>query len=183
MKSRYALSGFLTFLAHCTKGDVPMNRAYLGPFLVFVGCVGTLLSVSLPSVAASFSGRVVDESGKPVSRIGIALMPQLSETDETGAFSITNIVSPSVNRLILLPERGLEYEVRTVEIEGVTFYPELNLNRHRYDSGFRIAIKPGADVKDVEITVRLRMRIRGRVLSADRTPLRDAKVQLPGAFE
>ena len=76
---------------------------------------------------------------------------------------------------MLLPGRAAEYEVRTIQTEGVTFYPERY--RHWYNSGFRIAIQPGADVRDVEITVRHRMRIRGSVLSADGTPLRDAQVQ------
>ena len=152
-----------------------MKRAYLIPLLVFVGSVILSLLTSLPSVAASFSGRVVDEAGVPVSSITVALLPQRAETDETGAFSMTGISTSSVSRLMLLPVHRTEYEIRAVEIEGVTFYPELD--HYWHDSGFRIAIEPGADVKDVEITVRLRMRIRGRVLSADGTPLRDAQVQ------
>lgn len=152
-----------------------MHRPYFALILVFVGSITLLLSVSLPSVAASFSGRVVNEAGVPVSSITVALLPQRAETDETGAFSMTGISTSSVSRLMLLPVHRAEYEIRAVEIEGVTFYPELD--HYWYDSGFRIAIEPGADVKDVEITVRLRMRIRGRVLSADGTPLRDAQVQ------
>ena len=147
-----------------------MHRSYFALILVFVGGVALLLVTSLPSVAASFSGRVVDEAGVPVSGITVALLPQLSETDETGAFSMTGISAASVSRLMLLPAQRAEYEIRAVEIEGVTFYPKLESVPPWSDSGFRIAIEPGADVKDVEITVRLRMRIRGRVLSADGTP-------------
>ena len=154
-----------------------MYRSYFALILVFVGSITLLLSASLPSVAASFSGRVVDEAGVPVSGITVALLPQRSETDATGAFSMIGISASSVSRLmLLLPGHRAEYEIRAVEIDGVTFYPDALLHRW-HDSGFRIAIEPGADVKDVEITVRLRMRIRGRVLSADSTPLRDAEVQ------
>ena len=153
-----------------------MKRAYLIPLLVFVGSVILSLLTSLPSVAASFSGRVVDEAGVPVSGITVALLPQRAETDATGAFSMTGISASSVSRLMLLPGYRAEYEIRAVEIDGVTFYPDALLHRW-HDSGFRIAIEPAADVKDVEITVRLRMRIRGRVLSADGTPLGNAKVQ------
>ena len=99
-----------------------MNRSYFALILVFVGCVALLLSVSLPSVAASFSGSVVDEAGKPVLGIIVSLPPQLNETDETGAFSITDIASSSVRTLMLLPVHRAEYEIRAVEIEGVTFY-------------------------------------------------------------
>ena len=153
-----------------------MKRAYLIPLLVFVGSVILSLLTSLPSVAASFSGRVVNEAGVPVSSITVALLPQRAETDETGAFSMTGFSASSVSRLMLLPVHRTEYEIRTVEIDGITFYLDALLHRW-HDSGFRIAIEPGADIKDVEITVRLRMRIRGRVLSADGTPLRDAQVQ------
>ena len=152
-----------------------MYRSYFALILVFVGSVALSLSTSLPSVAASFSGRVVDESGVPVSGITVALLPQQTETDETGTFSMTDVASSSVRNLMLLPVHRAEYEIRAVEIEGVTFYCEQY--HHWSNNGFPIAIEPEADVKDVEITVRLRMRIRGRVFSADGTPLRDAKVQ------
>ena len=152
-----------------------MKRAYRIPLLIFVGSVILSLLTSLPSVAASFSGRVVDEAGIPVSGVTVALPPQSAETDETGAFSMTDVAPSSVRSLMLLPVHRAEYEIRAVEIEGVTFYHELY--HPWYDNRFPIAIEPGAAVKDVEITVRLRMRIRGRVLSADGTPLRNAEVQ------
>ena len=152
-----------------------MHRSYFALILVFVGSVAFFLMTSLPSVAVSFSGRVVDESGVPISGVTVALLPQKTETDEIGAFSMTDVAPSSVRNLMLLPVLQVDYEIRTVEIEGVTFYCEQS--DHWYDNRFPIAIEPGADVKDVEITVRLRMRIRGRVLSADGTPLRDAKVQ------
>ena len=172
-----------------------MKRSYFTPLLVGVGSVGLLLAISLPSVAASFSGKVVDETGNPVPGVIIALssfagdmppnrhqMPEPmfspahpSETDETGAFSITNIISPSVHTLMLLPEHETEYEFRGIEIEGAAFHLTPWMHRWQW-GGFPFAIEPGADVKKVVITVRLRMRIRGRVLSADGTPLRNAEV-------
>ena len=109
-----------------------------------------------------------------VSGVTVALPPQSAETDETGAFSMTDVAPSSVRTLMLLPVLQVDYEIRAVEIEGVTFYHE---PYHPWYDRFRIAIEPGAAVKDVEITVRPRMRIRGRVLSADGTPLRDAEVQ------
>ena len=174
-----------------------MKRSYLTAFVVFVGSVAFLLATSLPSVAASFSGRVVDEEGQPVEGLiialpsfpgnivpsqhqrmqGMGMFPpaQPSETDAIGAFSITDIVSPSVSRLTLFPERNSDYEIRSVEIEGIAFY----FDRHQqHFGGLNFAIAPETDIKDVEITVRLRMSIRGRVLSADGTPLRNARVNL-----
>ena len=182
-----------------------MKRSYVAPALVFVACIALWLATSLPSIAASFSGRVVDEDGQPVAGLIIALpsfpgntppdrhqrmrmqfeMPEgfegvfppaaPSETDATGAFSIRNIATPSVSRLTLFPERNSDYELSSVEIEGVPFY----LDKHQFHfGGLNFAIEPEADIENVEITVRLRMRIRGRVLSADGTPLRNARVNL-----
>ena len=172
-----------------------MKRSYFTAFVVFAGSVAFLLATSLPSVAASFSGRVVDEAGQPVEGLIIALPSfpgdtpphrhqrfpgmfppaQPSETDATGAFSIADIVSPSVSRLTLFPERNSDYEVRSVEIEGFPVYLD---KRQQHFGGLNFAIEADADIKDVEITVRLRMRIRGRVLSADDTPLGNARVNL-----
>lgn len=172
-----------------------MKRPYTTHFLIFLGSVVLLLATSLPSVAASFSGRVIDEEGQPVEGLIIALPSfpgntpphrhqrfqgafppaQPSETDATGAFSIINITTPSVSRLTLFPERNSDYEVRSVEIEGFPVYLD---KRQQHFGGVNFAIEADADIKNVEITVRLRMRIRGRVLSADGTPLRNARVQL-----
>lgn len=167
-----------------------MNRSYF-PFLaIFVGSIIVFLfAASIQSVAATFSGRVVDEAGKPVSGIKLALpefrvttpqdrdepvfiLSQQDETNEAGEFLISDINSPSV-QLMLLPVGAAAYEVRTVEIEGVSFH--VNEYQSRF-GGLTFAIAPGADVKDVKVTVRTRMRIRGRVLTADGTPLRNVRV-------
>ena len=172
-----------------------MKRSYPTRLVVFVGSVALLLATSLPSIAASFSGRVVDEEGQPVKGLIIALpsfpgdsppswnemhnpmFPPAppSETNEIGEFSIINIPSPSVSRLTLLPERNSDYEILFIEIEGVPIY--LDQRQHHF-GGLHFAIEPEADIENVEITVQLRMRIRGRVLSADGTPLRNARVHL-----
>ena len=180
-----------------------MKRSYVTSVIVFVASVALLFVTSLPSIAASFSGRVVDEDGQPVEGLIIAL-PSVpgntpvdphhrvqvelpgwfegmfppappSKTDATGAFSIRNIATPSVSRLTLFPEHNSDYELRSVEIEGISVY--LDQHQHHF-GGFNFAIEPDADIENVEITVRLRMRIRGRVLAADGTPLRNARVNL-----
>ena len=172
-----------------------MKHPYATHFLVFVGSVVLLLATALPSVAASFSGRVIDEKGQPVEGLIIALPSfpgntpphrhqrfpgmfppaQPSETDATGAFSIADLTSPAVSRLTLFPERNSDYEIRSIEIEGVPFYLD---KRQQHFGGLNFAIEADADIKNVEVTVSLRMRIRGRVLSADGTPLGNARVNL-----
>ena len=165
-----------------------MNRSYVLSRTVIAGIM-LLFSLSLQSAATTFSGRVVDEAGKPVSGVELALpgfrvttpqdqdepvfLPsQQAEANEDGEFLINNIVSPSV-QLVLLPFRAAAYEIRAAKIEGISIY--IDENRGRY-GGLTFAITPGADVKDVEIIVRPRMRIRGRVLSTDGTPLRNERV-------
>ena len=168
-----------------------MNRSYHLHFIIFIGSIAMLLSVCSQSFAASFSGRVVDEEGNPVAGVTIGLpsvstttpqnrrepvlVPsQQDETNETGEFSIRNITSPIV-QLALLPLRASAYEIRKAEIEWVPFYIDENRG---FFSGLTFSIPPGADIKDVEITIRSRMRIRGRVLAADGTALSNAQVNL-----
>ena len=166
-----------------------MNRSYVPSLVVCVSSIILLFSLSLQSAATTFSGRVVDEAGKPVSGVEVALpgfrvttpqdqdepvflLSQQAETNEIGEFLISDVTSPSV-QLVLLPFRAAAYEIRAVTIEGISFY--IDEDRGRY-GGLTFAIAPGADVEDVEIIVRPRMRIRGRVLSADGTPLRNERV-------
>ena len=172
-----------------------MKRSYPTFLGVCVASVALLVSTALSSIAASFSGRVIDEAGQPVPNVIVGFssfageMPanrhhrpepmfpptQPSETDETGAFSIIDIASPAVHTLMLMPEHEAEYEFQSIKIDGATFH--LDPQMHRWQrGGFPFTIEQGADVKDIEITVRLRMRIRGRVLSADGTPLSNARV-------
>lgn len=165
-----------------------MNRSYVLS-LTFIANIALLFSLSSQGAATTFSGRVVDEAGKPVSGIEIALpafrvttpqdqdepvflLSQQAETNEVGEFLISGIAAHSV-QLVLLPFRAAAYEIRAATIEGVSFY--IDEDRGRY-GGLTFAVAPGADVEDVEIIVRPRMRIRGRVLSADGIPLRNERV-------
>lgn len=157
--------------------------------LIFIANIALLFSLSPQSAATTFSGRVVDEAGKPVPDVEVALpgfrvttpqdqdepvflASQEAETNEVGEFLINDITSPTV-QLVLLPVRAAAYEIRAATIEGVSFY--IDEDRGRY-GGLTFAIAPGADVEGVEIIVRPRMRIRGRVLSADGTPLRNERI-------
>ena len=163
-----------------------MNRSY--PIILI--SITLLLFTAFEGRAATFSGRVVDESGAPVSgvKLGIPkvmavptlqepflptpLPSQETETDENGEFIIRDVAAPAV-QLMLLPMHEAPHEIRKVKIDGLTFYLMVP---NRIMQGFDFVIPPGTDVTDVEITVRERMRIRGRVLAADGTPLRNAEI-------
>ena len=65
-----------------------------------------------------------------------------------------------------------DVEVLSVRIQGMTLYP-----RNDYDE-IAFGLKPGAHLKDVEVTLQPRMRVRGRVFFKDGTPLANTRVRL-----
>ncbi len=65
-----------------------------------------------------------------------------------------------------------DVEILSLRIRGITLYP-----RHDYDE-IAFGLKPGALIKNVEVTVQPRMRIRGRILFKDGTPLVNTRISL-----
>ena len=65
-----------------------------------------------------------------------------------------------------------DFEVLSIDIRGITFYPRNDFSR----IGF--SVEPGSHIKNVQVIVQPRMRIRGRVLFKDGTPLRNARLRL-----
>lgn len=65
-----------------------------------------------------------------------------------------------------------DFEVLSLDIRGITVYPRDDF------SLIAFSIEPGSELKNVQVTVQPRMRIRGRVLFEDGTPLRDARLRL-----
>ena len=169
---------------------------------MFVGIIAFTLLFPWDNIAqegkSTLSGRVIDTDGNPVARLGLAVKPveismgqeigplapleswQRAITDEAGRFSISNI-DPVSSRLVMFPEHGPLYEIVSVQIGDLTFrYYEVN------GSGFpnwlgqlTFALEPGTSLEDVVVKVAPPgMRIRGRVLLKDRTPLANAKIDL-----
>lgn len=148
--------------------------------------------------AATFSGKVVDVEGNPVPDVQVSIdsykgkfipdrhrfnmnervfpPPQPAESDANGEFTIDNITSPTVNTLKLFGGFQSDYELISIELQGISFYlPHLGRIIHE---GFPFGIEEESDIKDVKITVRLRMKISGQVLDADGVPLSNAHVNL-----
>ena len=118
-----------------------------------------------------------------------AALPK-SQTDEAGRFSITGIKRGPIQFLIQpakprydvksLPDLDLDAdfgpdaEVLSIEIGAVTFYP------YHQESppwgGITLSIEPDAHLKNVKVTVKPRMRIRGQIAFADGTPLVNALI-------
>ncbi len=65
-----------------------------------------------------------------------------------------------------------DLELLSLRIQGITFYP-----RNDY-SPITFGIQPGTHINNVVVTVQQRMRIRGRILFKDGTPLPNARVSL-----
>ena len=145
---------------------------------------------------ASFSGRVVDEDGNPVAGLTLVIQPREinnetgvrgygptleSETDNVGRFSITDI-RPGEFQFMLARDyqNGLlfetEYQLLSVKIGAFAYHPS-----DQFPPAFTkdtLSITPGVEIKDVEVTVRLRMRIRAKIVLADGTPLANKEVRI-----
>ena len=65
-----------------------------------------------------------------------------------------------------------DVEILFIRVQGFTLYP-----RTDYDQ-IAFGVKPGVLMKNVEVTVQPRMRVRGRVLFKDGTPLTNTRVYL-----
>ncbi|MYC76674.1 hypothetical protein F4X10_12995 [Candidatus Poribacteria bacterium] len=125
------------------------------------------------------------------------------ETDAAGAFTI-NDIQPGLVQLIALPaplldafemldpERfpaegaippelmsrgGLkpDQQILSIQVGTVTFF---NIGDHHFSEGLTFALEPGVIIEDVAVTVKPRLRIRGRVVYADGTPLANAEADL-----
>ncbi len=165
-----------------------MNRSYFKFNLIsltaIVGLLFGALSYGVAQEATSIlSGHVVDTKGNPVAGFVLAIepfegingteqrehIPSLeSQTDDVGRFSISNIVPTSVQ----LVTQTSGYVIQFIKIGTVAVY------QHEPSpfGGIAFTIKPGAHIKNVEVVVKSRMRMRGRIVSADGTPLTNARV-------
>ena len=145
---------------------------------------------------SSFSGSVVDEGGNPITGLALVIQPFTvedntgawtyhstleTETDDAGRFSITDI-RPGEFQFRLAPEypNGLfpetEYQLLSVRIGAFAHHPkDLMPSPFTQDT---FSITPGVRIENVEITVRLRMRIRAKLVFADGTPLANKEISI-----
>jgi len=166
-----------------------------------VSIVALTLLFSSDSIAqtdkSSLSGRVVDRKGKPVAGLELAIKPVEIRgpidivprtpfaswlrvvTDKEGCFSFANI-TPVSSQFVMFSESGSDFEIISVEIGDLTFYATGFLRNFPIWFGKpTFTIAPGAHLKDVVVNVKPpRMRIRGRVLLKDGTPLANTEIGL-----
>ena len=66
-------------------------------------------------------------------------------------------------------------DVLSIDIGAMTFYPPYE--KHPPFGGITFGIEPSTHLENVEVTVKPRMRIRGRIVFADGTPLASAEIR------
>lgn len=173
---------------------------YLGFTICRVSIVSlvVLLTAAPYCSAAIFSGKVVDVEGNPVPDVMVTIdsyegkfipdrfrldmhervfpPPEPTKSNANGEFAIDNIVSPTVNALKLFGGFQSDYELISIEMQGISLY----IPRHGriMHEGFPFGLEEENDIKDVKITVRLRMKVSGQVLDADGAPLSNARVNM-----
>ena len=138
------------------------------------------------------SGHILDEAGKPVSGIKIAVTPVVdgngawfpireqnaigdtspfqAESDAEGHFSITSLIDGPV-LLSLFPFHRSDVRILKVQIGGSFFYPS-----GMHDRGIVFATSPGRRIENIEVIVR-QPHIRGRVQRIDGTPIVNTRVK------
>lgn len=146
-----------------------------------------------------FSGKVVDLEGKGVANFTFAIQPMrlhngslVSDegflpwrTDATGAFTVNDIQLRLV-QLKALPdipfdpekeEFPLEFrrgrvepdkEIVSIQIGKVTLF---SMGNPDFSEGLTFALKPGMTIENLKVIVKPRLRIRGRVVYADSSPV------------
>lgn len=168
---------------------------------ILVAIVAFTLVFSADGIAqqgkSSLSGRVIDTKGKPVTGLQLAIKPvEIKKprdmvprtpflswsrvvTDKNGRFSFHNI-DAGASQFVMFPESASDFEIISVEIGDLTFYSTGFLQNFQTWFGRpTFTIEPGTHLEDVVVNVKPpRMRIRGRVLLKDGTPLTNTDISL-----
>lgn len=144
------------------------------------------------------AGRVIDMNGDPVPQLALfaeyiktinedfqALSGVLLETktDETGRFAITE-VKPGQIQFVLVPSHDqqrygdIKYQLISVKIGRVIYYPDELQSPILTDHRASFSVTPGEQIENIEVTVKARMRIQGKIVFKDGTPLADWPIYL-----
>ena len=174
--------------------NLPYQKIFwLFAFLFLFLIVPLLLWMSASSVAqesTTFSGRLIDTEGNPISGITIYIRHNKgpnhggsrgpddslqTRTDAKGRFAFPNIVYDSLKLEINGTSKiGYEINVSSVEFGEIALYPD----RGWHWSSVKFDLELGVKMENVIITaaVRTRPKIRTRVVYADGTPLANTEI-------
>lgn len=146
---------------------------------------------------SSLSGQVVDMDRKPVAGLELAIKPvEMVEprdmvprtpfaswsrvvTDKEGRFAFRNI-DAGLYQFVMFPESASDFEIISAEIGDLTFYSTAFLKDFPIWFGkLTFTLEPGTHLEDIVVNVKPpRMRIRGRILLKDGTPLTNTEIAL-----
>lgn len=149
-------------------------------------------SSTLAQDGASVSGRVVDESGDPVTGIAIAIQPYKvmgnrrqegfveiwqRQTDSEGHFSIWQIAPAESVRFVVKGEQT-ETQILSIELGELTLYP--SGHPHPPFNIIQFSLEAGTEIENAVITVKMNIRpqVRARVVFADGTPVSNAQIRM-----
>lgn len=174
------------------------KQSYLSMFIVILILTYTVCwHTHAQDNTSSISGHVVNSEGDPVAGIDIAIKPVILQggyerglrepfsswskttTDKDGTFKLTEI-SPGTSRIVILPELGSPYEIQSIKIGDITVHTTaFRANHPTWFGKPTFSIDPGQTVENVIVNVQdARMRISGRVLIDDGTPLTNTEINL-----
>lgn len=169
-------------------------------FMLRVACLAALPLLTACRLAEeatnTFSGRVVDVKGHPVTGLTLIARPtklvnghaittmddvtipfsDFDKSDEAGNFTIANVQPGPVQLEILPPMPGQSqqrYEIVSLKIGSMTFYPTVPAHM----KGLKFAIEPDVNLEDVVVTVRPRTQYRGKVVFKDGAPLPNTTIK------
>ncbi len=159
----------------------------------------TIWESAAQKTLSSLSGRVIDADGKPVAGLKLAIKPvkfsiginrDLKQrtpfsswlrvvTDTEGRFAFHNI-DPVSSQFTMFPEHGSDYEIVSIEIGDLTIYSTAFRQNFPFWFGkLTFSVEPGEHLQNMIVNVTTpRMRIRGRVLSEDGTPIANEQLWL-----
>lgn len=128
---------------------------------------------------SSLSGRVINPKGEPIAGITLSLASSRAKTDSEGQFALNNIPSRQIQLYILqFNLKDEKYRIRSIKFGKVSIY------YHDPDPGDAVlfSIKPGTNIKDVEIITEYKLKIHGRVVFKNGQPLANAwlKIKVDG---
>ena len=107
-----------------------------------------------------------------------ARLPDELAANITKAMGKKDIVARHASGVMEMKQEDFEpdVEILSLRIEGITFYPRSDHEQ----IGF--SVKPGTHIENVEVTVRPRTRIRGRIVFKNGTPLASEHINLRSRF-
>ncbi len=192
-QNRFAKHGFgrvLQKIAVILLLCVPNSIAKAQTTTALSGSVVDVQGNPIPGITIGIQPVVIKNNIAVPMSAGAAEHPQ-SRTDSQGRFNLTNIrpgplqfrvmpVEPITEEqragsMIPTPNFEPPLEILSVKIGGIIFH-----HRHTFtgSGGTTFSIKPGEHVKNIKVKARYRVRLHGRIVFADETPLANKQVQV-----